>query len=145
MEINSLTFLYIGYFLSILLFISAGLISAFFVYPLQRKEATVKNGLEILRQQLLEKGRLAIIISLFCVLTLTLRYFITNTDILRVLIVVFVLVVAYSHFRKSWLDFKIYRSHYTPENIAFHNRVHQLEEKGKKLQSKKRRVKDFKE
>ena len=65
--------------ISILMRLATGVILLFFVIPLQKKEADVKNGLRTLRKQLLLSG--VILLTVNTVITVV--YFIRKNDLLH--------------------------------------------------------------
>lgn len=129
---NSLNFLYIVFFLSILIHVLSAVITLSFVIPLQVKEARVKNGLALLRKQLLFKGVLALVIIVVAICVLSLRYFIEDVPTLRYITVSLVLVHSLGILGKVWIDYQIYHQQYTPESKEFHAKVEALEKSQKK-------------
>lgn len=132
---DSLTFLYIGYFISIGLYVATILLEASLVIPLQFKEAGVKNGLKVLREQLLMKGVVSLVVALTSVMALTSRYFLDG-EINRYVIVIAIVVNALGIFAKAFLDYRIYHQEYTEVNKQFHARVAEMEAKEKKNKKK---------
>lgn len=124
---NSINFLYTVFFLSILIHVLAAVITLSFVIPLQVREAKVKNGLRILRKQLLIKGVLALVIIVVAIVVLSLRYFISEPVTLRYITVTLVLVHALGILGKTWVDYQIYHQQYSPESKAMHSRIERLE------------------
>ena len=127
----SLTFLYIVFFISISLYVVAGVIITAFVIPLQVKEAGVHNGLRVLRKQMLLKGFLALVVAVASIVALTARFFIGDTDTLRYIITGVILLHAVGTLWKSWIDYKIYHQQYSPQSKEFHKKVEALENRRK--------------
>jgi small-conductance mechanosensitive channel len=125
---NSLTFLYIVYFTTIVVDVIAALITAAFVIPLQIKQNNVRNGLSRLRKQMLIKGVLSFAVIAFTIAALTARFFISELETLRYIIVTLILVQALGTLGKSIVDFQIYHTQYTEENKMKHAEIERLEE-----------------
>lgn len=119
----------IFYAISIIVIFIAGAIVASTVIPLQWKEAEVKNGLRTLRKQMLAKGLLTLTIVTAALIALTIRYFITDLDLARIIISGLVICFALSLLGKALIDYKIYHQSYTPENKKLHEKFEVLEEK----------------
>lgn len=128
---NSLDFLYGIYFITIIIHIVAGIITAHFVIPLQYKESKVKNGLLNLRKQMLIKGLLSFMIIVVTVIALTLRFFVKDPIILRYIITTMIFLHGVGTLGKSTLDLTIYHQQYTPEQKKLHEKIAKLERKEK--------------
>lgn len=126
---DSLLFLYIFYFISIFLYVLTVIVTTAFVIPLQVKQAFVRNGLAILRRQLLFKGVLSLIVALVSILALTSRYFIDG-ELNRYVIVILILIHSTSTFGKSVIDLIVYHQQYSPENKLRHEKIEKMEEGG---------------
>lgn len=124
---NSLSFLYIAFFIAIVLHVAAGVIITAFVIPLQVKQVGVKNGLRSLREQMLMKGFLSLTVIVASILALTLRYIIPDPEILRYVIVTLILVHAIGMLGKAIIDLKIYHGQYSQESKDLHARIDVLE------------------
>jgi ABC-type multidrug transport system fused ATPase/permease subunit len=124
---ESLLFLYVFYFISILLHISSAIIVTKFVIPLQIRESKVQNGLLSLRRELLRFGITILVISILTVITLSVRFFVSNTDIARVVSVILVLVHSMTFLYLSTIIYRIYNTQYTPEQKDLHRRMSQAE------------------
>ena len=124
---NSLSFLYIVFFIAIILHVVAGVIITMFVIPLQLKEAEVKNGLRLLRKQMLLKGFLSLTVIVVSVLALTLRYIVPDPIVSRYLIVALILAHAIGMLAKAIIDHKIYHAQYSQESLDMHLRIEKLE------------------
>lgn len=116
-------FVFTIYLLAIFINILTVITSTGFVLPLQFKQAGVKNGLAWLRKRLLIKGLLAIGISVITIAVLSLRFFATDPNIIRILIVGLIFIHALFLLGKSLIDAAIYRQQYTPENVERSNRT----------------------
>lgn len=123
----SLIFLYIVFFISILLYVIAGFITAAFVIPLQYEQSKVKNGLRGLRKQMLLKGLFALTVILASIIALTLRFFPFDENILRYIIVTMIAIHAGGTLGKSIIDFKIYHTQYSDENKKLHEKFEKEE------------------
>lgn len=121
-----MSFVYLMYVLSILFYIASFITATFFLVPLQFKQALVKNGLSILRRQMLRKGMLSIFVSLAGVIVLTSRFYVGN-EIAQIIIPLFVLVNSFCFFLIVLIGSRIYHYHYTDKNIRLHERLDKLE------------------
>ena len=128
---ESLNFLYTVFFISIILHIAAGIITAAFVIPLQLQQVGVKNGLAKLRKQMVVKGFLSLVVIMSSILALTLRYVIHDIDILRYIIVTLILIHSLGALGKSYIDYEIYHQQYTEENKEIHEKIEREELKRK--------------
>lgn len=124
--IDSLTFLYIGYFVAIFLYIATFVLETSTVLPLQFRQAGVKNGLKKLRDQLLAKGMMTDLVAITSIIALTSRYFIDG-ELNRIVIVIVILTNAFGTFYKSYLDNRIYNQEYTEDNILRHEKIDKFE------------------
>lgn len=120
------TILYTIFILSIITHVAAGIITAAFVIPLQVKQAGVKNGLRLLRKQMLAKGFLALFITVISIVVLTLRY-IYDGDFLPYAITGLVLLHALGVLGKSVIDYEIYHHQYSPESKRMHEKIEAIE------------------
>lgn len=120
---------------NVVLRVITALIFAWFIIPLQIKQVNVKNGLRLLRIELLVSGiilflintiGLAIIVVRPLVDPVQLRQF---TDFIALFNSVGFLVIAA-------IKFQIYRSQYTPENILLHEHMERIEVANKKQKKK---------
>lgn len=130
--------LYIGFAIAIIIYITAAIITGAFVLPLQYKEARVQNGLALLRKQMLKRGILGETVIVTSILALTLRFFIEDVNILRILITFIILIHAIGLLGKSIIDLRIYKQQYTPAQKELHRRFAKEERKGKKRTNKNR-------
>lgn len=127
---SSLLFLYIIFILSIIMLTVAGIIYAAFVIPLQYKESKVKNGLSILRHQMLLKGILALVVIVISIFCLTARFIITDVTTLRYIITSAIFVFCLGWLGKAIIDYQIYHQQFSPKSKALHEKIEKLE-KGK--------------
>lgn len=127
-----LTFLYIVYFFSIILHVISVVIVAFFIIPLQIKEALVQDGLSRLRKLLLLFGIDIVGVGIASILSLGIRFFINDMVILRYAVVFLVLVHAIGFLGFSLIGYSMYTSQYTPEIKEAHKIAHKIEKKKKK-------------
>lgn len=109
---NSLTFLYIGYFLTILIYVAVVLISTFSVIPMQKREAQVKDFLHPLRKQFYFKGQLTRLVAITSILALTSRYFVTNMELLRYVIVIMIFSTALEVLIKLLIERRMYKQRF---------------------------------
>lgn len=137
MNIDTLTLLYIFYFIAIVFYLIAIFLEASFVIPLQFKETGVKNGLKVLRRQLLSKGILSLIVGITSVLALTTRFFGLPADWNRIVIIVVVVINAIGVIGKAFLDYQIYHQEYSPINKKRHMLIAKIEKKEAKKGSSK--------
>lgn len=119
---RSIDFLYITYFLAIISFILTVILTSSFVIPLQIKEARIRDGLLPLRKQLLKRGILIISVSIFAVVILVSRYFLTG-EILRYLIGTLMLAMSLAVLGVTIFDLRIYRSQYSEESLKDHEKI----------------------
>lgn len=119
-------FLYIIFVLSIITHVVAGIITAAFVIPLQIKQAGVRNGLRLLRKQMLAKGFLALFIAIVSVVVLTLKY-LYDGDFLPVITTGLVLLHAVGILGKSIIDYEIYHHQYSEESKRLHAKIEAIE------------------
>lgn len=126
---NSLVFLYIVFFISIIFYVTAGFITLALVLPLQFKEAGIRNGLRRLRKQMLAKGALAGIVITASIIGLTSRFFISDVDTFRYIITVMILIHALGTLGKSIIDLLIYHQQYSPESKELHKKIEVMEDK----------------
>lgn len=133
---NSLQFLYVVYGISIVLLVVSILVSVGFVIPLQIGQMGIKNGLVLLRRQLLTKRALGIIGSIIAILSLLSRFIFGNTDFARYVVVSLVFVFSLRDLVDSCIDSWIYHTQYTEKSIEFHRQVSDLENKEEKLSGK---------
>lgn len=133
---HSLIFLYSIFFISIIVYAIAGLIQVALVIPLQYKESKVDNGLKVLREQMLMKGKISFGVIVLSIFALTVRFFILDTNILRYIITTMIFSHALCLFSLSYLDYRIYHQQYSDENKRIHTLIEQ-EEKRQHNQGKK--------
>lgn len=124
---NSLSFLYVVFFVSVILHVFAGILTATFIMPLQAKQAGVKNGLAKLRKQMLFKGFLNLTIIIASIFALTLRFVITDVATLRYMLTTMIALHAIGTTAKAIIDFQIYHQQYSPENKEMHEKIEKME------------------
>jgi hypothetical protein len=124
---SSLTFLYIVFFIAILEYVIAEFITAAFVIPLQYEQSKVKNGLRILRKQMLIKGVLAFIVILASIMALTLRFFPFEEHVIRYIIVTMIAIHASGTLGKSYIDYRIYHQQYSEASKRLHEKFEKEE------------------
>lgn len=130
--INSLQFLFGVYLVCIGLSIAALITTLFFVIPLQVKKVNVQNGLRSLRQKLLMKGVLAVIMNSSAIIVLTSRFYLEG-DIVRYLNTGLVFVFCLCLFLKQLIESSIYHTQFTEEQIQIHHKIYKEElRRGKK-------------
>lgn len=106
---NSQTFLYVVYLLSIGIHVIALIISLVFVLPLQIKESKVKDGIATLRKQLLLMGINIIFLSVVTIIVLSYRLFVTlPQELMRYLVTSLVLLHSLGFLMFSINAYKIY-------------------------------------
>lgn len=133
---NSLLFLYTAFFIAITLNIIAGVIVAAFVIPLQAKEAGVKNGLLLLRKQMLTKGALSLMVIVSTILVLALRMTDPDPLIARYTVSALILIHAMGILGKSYIDYKIYHQQYSQVSKDMHERIEHLEKQDARKEAK---------
>ena len=117
---QSLIFLYVVFFLSIALYIAGGFITSAFVIPLQYEQSKVKNGLVVLRKYMLKKGVLSLVVIIFSILALTLRFLPLEEHMYRYIIVTIIFVHALGTCSKSVVDYRIYHQQYSEDSKKLH-------------------------
>lgn len=122
---DSLTFLYTFFFLSIILHLLSAFITAGFVIPLQLKQAGVKNGLAKLRKQMVFLGFADLGTSIVSILALTMRFFISDPDLLRYLITTSIFAHSFGFFLRAYTFYRIYHQEYSEENKKIHEEIHE--------------------
>jgi len=126
---TSLNILYVVYLISIIIYIITVFLDVAFVLPLQAKEARIKNGLTLLRKQLLLRGIVGILVALASISALASRYFPANTEVIRYIALFFVLVSALGSLVKAIIDYMIYHQQYSDESIKRHQKIAKLEKR----------------
>lgn len=124
---NALIFLYAGYLFSIFVLAVAGILNPIFVIRLQIQQAKVKNGLAILRRQMLGIGIVAeivIVVALFC---LTGRFFIHDPAILRYTITVAIMFFSFFVLAIIVIFIQVYNQNYSARNKELHELIDRLE------------------
>lgn len=112
---NSLTFLYTFYFISIFICILAFIITLAFVLPLQIKEAMVKNGLSKLRKLMLMSGIVMIIMEIAAILSLTLRFFVSG-DLARYSTVILIFIFSLGMLAFAIIKRTIYKQQFVEKH-----------------------------
>lgn len=133
--IDSLQFLYIVYFVSIVVLVISVIITSFFVIPLQYKESKVRNGLLPLRMNLLKYGSTILFLSVLTIITLSLR-FIVSGDLARYMIVILILFYSIGFLYLSIIGARIWRTNYSAENKELHRRIDLLEKRETKRRNR---------
>lgn len=111
--------------ISIIIRIVALLMMLAFCIPLQVKEAQVKNGLRVLRFQLLAFGIILLITNIFSLCFLVLAY---NTP-QRPLNASLQILNAIAFYVLALIGHMIYRTQYTDEAKDYHAKIDKLEKK----------------
>lgn len=119
---NSLTFLYIIYFLSIILLICGVLQNIVYLLPLQIKQARVRNGLASLRRLMLMQGFLNLIVGLVAIASLTSRFFISG-DLARYVTVLLVLAFSLGFFTFTTIWVLMYKQQFTNTQKRLHDKI----------------------
>lgn len=127
---NSETILYIAYAVSALMLCFTVAIILFQVIPLQWREMKVRNGLAVLRKQLLSKGILDLTTALAAIVALGIRYLVDGIDARRYVVAFLLLTLSAGFLIRSILDRQIYRSNYTAKNKKLHDEFADREEEG---------------
>lgn len=125
--IDSLTFLYLVYYVAIVVLIGAAIIVGSVLIPLQMKEAGVKNGLLKLRKRMLHEMVILLILCVTSVAALSLRFFIDG-EVAKYTTVVLVLIFALGLISLAINKVMMYREQYSDESKDLHAKV-ALEEK----------------
>lgn len=107
-------------YVSLVLFLVASAMTAVFIVPLQFRLTQVKNGLALLRRQLLLKGAIqfiADVIASYFVLVISLRV-LENGTIVSTVSQVLLFLLSFSHFAVAYINYKIYHQQYSLEHLA---------------------------
>lgn len=127
---NSLTFLYVVYIVSIIILLIGILINVAYILPLQIKQAKVKNGLASLRRLMLAQGFLNLAVGTFLVIALTSRFFM-HGEIIRYVAVILVLFISISFFTFTSIWVIMYRQQFTAKQVKLHEKIEEIENKKK--------------
>lgn len=122
MTVNSLEFLFIVYQVCIVLSVLTFLITLFFIVPLQMKKAGVKNGLQSLRQKLLIKGMLSLLMSAITIMVLTSRFFVEG-EIIRFLNTLLIFLFSAFWLVRAIIESSIYHTQFTDDQIQLHQKI----------------------
>ena len=117
--------IYILYITNILIHLLSVIITAIFIVPLQIREARVKNGLAVLRKQLLAFGVLVIVVGIASVIALTLPLFERN-GITLYLSLTTVTIHAFAFLGFAILGYQIYHTQYTDEIKEAHKELDKI-------------------
>ena len=109
------------------------------IIPLQVKEAGVKNGLRLLRKELLLSGIIIFLVNTIGLLTIVIKYFFgdvavqTSTPIITLFNSIGFLAIGF-------IKLNIYHQQYTPENKRIHTMIaqHEIPIKKKTVHRKKK-------
>lgn len=122
-------FLYTIYIFAIVLHLSSAAIVAFFIIPLQVKEARVRNGLAKLRIQLLIFGVTVFSLGLLGAIILSTRFFISGS--VAIYLTLFMIVLHGLGFLSlSVVGHRMYTQQYTDESKRLHEEI--ADRKGEK-------------
>lgn len=123
---DSLTFLYLIFGISIGLLLVTLIIVVTFLLPLQLKEYAVKNGLAKLRKRLVFSGISLMLLCLISIVVLSARFFI-NGEFARYTIsgLIFLYALGFIANALNWLA--MYREQYTDENKQLHEKIDEIE------------------
>jgi hypothetical protein len=124
---NNIDVLYLIYFLAVGIHVIAGIITLAFVIPLQFQQTKVKNGLIMLRKQMLLKGVLSVIVAIVSVFALLGRWLPFDGVLLQYAILLFISTHALGLLGKSVIDYKIYHQQYSEHSKNMHEKIHILE------------------
>lgn len=119
--------LYTIYFFAVFLHVVAGILTMAFVIPLQFQQSKVKNGLVLLRRQMLIKGLLSLIVIIVSVFALMGRWLPFNGDTIRYAVLLFISTHAVGILGKSYIDYRIYHQQYSEHSKQMHQKIHTLE------------------
>lgn len=136
---NSLTFLYVVYFISVAIHAFTLFFALAFVIPLQVREARVRNGLVKLRKLMLTGGIIIISLSMISILALTSRYYLDGV-IVRYVTVALILLHSLGFLSFTLIQRAIYKSQYSERQKDLHEKIAKLEtveNKAEKEASKK--------
>lgn len=119
---------YFLYFASVGVNIASFFIVALFIVPLQVKEARVKNGLAMLRKQLLLYGITVSTLSLLNAIVLTTRFYVPESVRMAITIsLIFIHSLGFAGL--AVLGYKIYHQQYTDISKAIHAQIEKVEKK----------------
>lgn len=124
MELPLLTSNIIFYISTLLCLVTIATIVSF-VLPLQIKQLGVKNGLKLLRTQLLGLGITLLIttsVAFYFLLTISLRVYESGT-VISTPSQLLILTFAIGKVAIAYFCFKIYHQQYTPEHIKVSNKI----------------------
>lgn len=130
MEINNLL-LYTATIFSAI----AIVVIAFFIIPLQLKEAQVKNGLAKLRVQLLLYGVALVAIDsimLYFLYRISAQVYFNSQVMPQMTTSVLLFVFSSLHLSLAVIGYMIYHQQYTPEQKQFHAQIDKIEVKAEK-------------
>lgn len=122
------------YYASVFFHIVSCIVVALFVIPLQVKEARVKNGLALLRKQLLAFGFLVATLAIVGATVLTLRYFVPDQETRMTITVMLVLAHSLGFLGMAVIGYKMYHQQYTDESKLLHAKLDKLEKRRKAMQ-----------
>lgn len=127
---DSLTFLYTVYLISILILIVGVLINIAYILPLQIKQARVKNGLAMLRRLMLAQGFLNLLVGTLLISALTSRFFVHGEEA-RYIGVTLVLLISLGFLTFTSIWVAMYRQQFTPKQVELHEKIDEIENKTK--------------
>lgn len=125
-HLDSLTYLYIVFGLSVAILIIALAIHVFGVVRLQFREAQVKDSLQSLRYSMRTWGITMSIVMLSGIISLTARFFISG-EAARWMITTMVLIFCIGMLSSSLLWFRMLREKFSDENKELHDKIAVLE------------------
>lgn len=106
-------------------------IVARYVIPLQIKEASVKNGLAILRKQLLIVGVIIILLNIISIAFIVLRV-VVDESVYRFSSGALTIINAIASLGISIIAYQMYHQQYTPRQKELHKKIAKEEEKRNK-------------
>jgi hypothetical protein len=102
-----------------------------FIIPLQIKQVHVRNGLKLLRTELLVSGIILFLVNTIGLFIIVVRPYVDPVQ-LRIFTDFIALFNSFGFFAIAIIKFQIYNSQYTPENILLHEHLHKIEQRVEK-------------
>jgi hypothetical protein len=118
----------IGLIANVVLRVITAIIFIKFIIPLQIKQAHVKNGLKLLRTELLVSGIILFLVNTIGLGVIVVRPYVDPNQ-LRYFTDFIALFNSVGFFTVAIIKFQIYNSQYTPESILMHEKIEKLEKK----------------
>ena len=128
---NSLTFLYVVYAISIVLLLLTIIVRLSLNLPKQLEQFKYEDGLNTLKNKIIAKEILLILICIIAIFCLLSRYIINEAETARYIIVFLVFLFSFFLFVDSVVGSSIYRDDYTQRVADFRKKLVIKEQKTK--------------